>query len=265
MEKYIDVVRKEGKRTSKKKSKKNKLKKLFLKLLLFVIIVIGIIYFLTTVEMFNLKDIVIEGDTHYSKEDFENVLDIKYGENILKQMYHISKSNKTKLAYIEKIKISMVSSSTLRLTVKERQSSYIAFNKENSKYYKLNKEGYILEECDISKKSEDEVIISGISFDEEVKIGEKIDDIYLKKIDGYLNIKREYESTDLKNYGKITKVKFSNSLTTITINDKLNIVLQDDKNLKYNLSLLQGIIQKLPDNSVGIVDMTKPNPVYSAY
>ena len=109
------------------------------------------------------------------------------------------------------------------------------------------------------------MILNGISFDDNVEIGSKIDYVYLRKIDTYLNIKKEYENTGLKNYGKITKVKFGNSLTTLTINDKLNVVLQEDKNLKYNLSLLQGIIQKLPDDSIGTIDMTKPNPVYSAY
>ena len=54
-------------------------------------------------------------------------------------------------------------------------------------------------------------------------------------------------------------------MTTITINDKLSIILQDNKDLKYNFSLLQGIIKELPEGSVGTVDMTKVNPVYSAY
>ena len=66
-------------------------------------------------------------------------------------------------------------------------------------------------------------------------------------------------------YGKVTKVNFANSLTTIVINGKLNIIFQNDNNLAYNMSFLKGILEKLEENPVGTIDMTKTNPTFSSY
>lgn len=252
-------------RTSTKRRRKNKRKKILLGIIFILIIILLICYFLLTFQAFNIKDTIVIGCEKYSKEELVNKLDIHNGENIFKKIYYINKTDYSSLAYIEKLNATIASTNKLKLKIEERKSLYIAFNKENNKYYRLDKDGYILEECNPSTKNENEVLISGISFDHEVKIGTKITDVYIKKIDSYLNIKKEYENTELKNYGNITKVNFDNSLTTITINDKLNVILQDNRDLKYNISLLQGIIKKIPEESVGTIDMTKTNPVYSAY
>lgn len=249
----------------KRKKANNKRKKFLLLTILILVILVGIIYFLTTFQAFNIQDTIIFGTERYSKEELISKLGIQNGNNIFMQMYLSSKIDYSDLSYIDNIKIKMESSNKLKLKITERESLYIAFNKEKNKYYRLDKNGYILEECDISSKTENEVIIFGIAFDDEVVIGSKISDIYLSKIDSYINIKKEYENTTLKDYGNITKVKFDNSLTTITINDKLNVILQDDNNLKYKISLLQGIVEKLTADSIGTIDMTKDNPVYSAY
>lgn len=253
------------KSSNKKRNKKSIKSKIIVFLIFFIVIISCLIYFVLNFEVFNLSDIDIVGTEHYSKDEIIQKLNIEYGKNIFKEMYRISKTDHSSLAYIKNIRMSFENSNVLKINIEERKSEYISFNKENSKYYKLDSNGYILEECDISKKAENEVIILGISYDTEVNIGSKISEVYIRKIDSYLKIKEEYENTKLKDYGKITKVSFNNFLTTITINDKLNIILQDGKDLKYNFSLLQGIIEKIPQDSVGTVDMTTTNPVYSAY
>lgn len=249
----------------KRKKGKNKRKKFLLLTILILVVLVGIIYFLINFQAFDVQDTIITGTERYSKEELTSKLGIQNGNNIFVQMYLSSKVSYSDFAYIDNIKIKMSSNDKIELEITERDSIYIAFNKEDNKYYRLDKNGYILEECDIATKTENEVIMFGISFDTEVVIGSKISDVYLNKINSYLNIKKEYENTTLKDYGNITKVKFDNSLTTITINDKLNVIIQDDNNLKYKISLLRGIIGKLTSDSVGTIDMTKDNPVYSAY
>jgi hypothetical protein len=249
---------------NKKYIKQKKIRGLFV-FFFFAIFILGGVLFLLNFEAFNLKEIKVNGTEHYDTDEFVQKLNIKYEDNIFKQIYYLYKSDYSEFAYIESMKPKFLSNNTILLDIVERESSYIAFNKENNKYYRLDKNGIILEECKPSSQTSDEVIITGISFDNEVVLGTSISDVYLKKINSYLEIKKEYENTELKNYGSITKVNFNNSLTTITINDKLNVTFQNDKNLTYYMSLLIGIIQKLPEDSVGTIDMTKENPVYSAY
>ena len=51
----------------------------------------------------------------------------------------------------------------------------------------------------------------------------------------------------------------------MTLNDKLNVVFSDDKNLKYVIAFLSEIINNVGIDSIGTIDMTKKNPTFSAY
>ena len=64
--------------------------------------------------------------------------------------------------------------------------------------------------------------------------------------------------------GNITKVDFENSLTTITLNDKLNVIFPNDTNLKYKMDFLNSILKKNGDLQ-GVIDMTKNDPVFSIF
>lgn len=252
-------------KNGKKKKKNNKKAKIVFTFISILVIIILLIVFLLKFEAFNLKNVTVSGTDRYDSNTIVTGLNITYGNNIFKEMYKISKKDYSIFPYIEKMNVNLNSASSIELNVKERVSKYIAFDKENNKYYRLDDNGYILEECKVTSKSEDEIILIGVSFDENVILGSKVSDVYLKKIDSYLQIKEKFESSNLKEYGNITKVKFDNAVVTLVIEDKLSIVLQNDSNLDYNLTLLKGILQNIPKDSTGKIDMTKENPVYSTY
>ena len=79
----------------------------------------------------------------------------------------------------------------------------------------------------------------------------------------FLNIKNELKNAIAS--ASVTKVSFENALTIITLNDKLNVVFSDDKNLKYVIAFLSEIINNVGIDSIGTIDMTKKNPTFSAY
>ena len=82
-------------------------------------------------------------------------------------------------------------------------------------------------------------------------------------IEIYNNIKEMIQKYEIQ--GNITKVNFSTSLTTISLDDKLNITFSNDSNLEYKVSFLKGIINKNGNNLEGYIDMSIENPVYSKY
>ena len=100
-------------------------------------------------------------------------------------------------------------------------------------------------------------------FEENVELGKKINEVYIKKLEIYNNIKTLLEKYEIE--ANITKVNFSNSLTTISLDDKLKIVFSNDSNLEYKVSFLKGIIQKNGGVVEGTIDMSIENPVYSKY
>ena len=136
--------------------------------------------------------------------------------------------------------------------------------KENNVYYRLDKNGYILEKCsDVREKSEDEELILGISFSNDAQLGTKIDDAYVQKLNSFFELKKKIDANFKDN--TITKVNFENSLTTVTLDDKLNVKFNLSGDINYSISLLKAIIDKLPEGSAGIIDMTKSDPIFSSY
>ncbi len=247
----------ENKNVKKKRIKSSTI----LKTIFLLGIIIVFIYLLFNLDTFNLKDIKVEGNTKYTDEEIIEKSNLSIGENVFKQLLSIHNKN-IDLSYIAQSNFHYSIPDTIVIEVEERYPMYIALDNNTGKYYKIDNEGYLLEECDLSSK-QDELLIEGLTFDENIKFGEKINDVYLEKLDVYNTIKKEFEKFKIE--GSITKVNFSNSLTIITLDDKLNIVFANDSNLSYKVSFLKGIMQKNENNMEGTIDMSVDNPVYSEY
>ncbi len=244
----------------KPKSKKRKI--VVLLIVILVLLIVGI-SLLLTLPYFNATNFEIEGTGRYSKEELVEKADLKLGENIFIQFFKGVSGNITKLPYIDSASIKIKFPNKLSIKVVERQSCYLAFDKEKNAFYKIDKSGYILEEGTIESKTPTELLVYGFVFDNEVVFGTRLKDIDISKLASYDNIKKEYEKSGIN--GAITKVNFENSLTTITLDDKLNVIFPNDTDIKYKMSFFKSILAKIGDDSVGVIDMTKENPVFSSF
>ena len=121
----------------------------------------------------------------------------------------------------------------------------------------------VVKDVKIEEKTEDEMLVYGITFADEIIFGEKINEIDYSKILTYLNVKKEYDKSGIGM--TITKVSFENSLTTLTLDDKLIVKFPNEIELEYKMNFLKGIIEKLPAESVGVIDMTKDKPIFSSF
>ena len=213
--------------------------------------------------MFNLKDVEIIGTNRYTSDQVVSSSNLKLNENIFVQVLKNGNIDLSKLPYIKSYKYEYKLPDKIVVSVIERTPLYIAYNKDVNKYYLIDGEGYILEESKPEKTSEEQVFVYGIVFSEDFDVGDKINDIDKSKLDMFLNIKNELKNVIAS--ASITKVSFENALTIITLNDKLNVVFSDDKNLKYVIAFLSEIINNVGIDSIGTIDMTKKNPTFSAY
>lgn len=262
----IENVRAERTTTKKKiekESKKNsKIKaSTILKIFVFIGLCIVLVYLMFNLDTLNLSNIKIEGNDKYSDENIIKSLNLEIGQNVFKQLFN-NKDNNVNLAYISELKYSYEFPSTIVVTVKERYPQYMAQDKNTKKYYKIDNEGYLLEECEFLQR-QDEIIIDGFVFEENPEIGQKINDTYINKLEIYKTIKKQLQNSEIP--GNITKVNFSNSLTIITLDDKLNVVFANDSNLAYKVSFLKSIIIKNNGMLEGTIDMSVDNPIYSKY
>lgn len=252
----------ENKRKIKKKKKG---KKAFIIILIFLII--GVLasgcYLLFTSSTFDVSEVELNGTEHYTKEEIMSSLDISLGKNIFIEFFSYNKENINKFPYLSDINLNIKLPNKIQLNVSERTSKYLAYDKEKNKFFKIDGEGYILEEGKIEEKTEDEMLVYGITFADEIIFGEKINEIDYSKILTYLNVKKEYDKSGIGM--TITKVSFENSLTTLTLDDKLIVKFPNEIELEYKMNFLKGIIEKLPAESVGVIDMTKDKPIFSSF
>lgn|GEM_PF-1605571 len=224
-----------------------------------VIVALG--YLMFTLDTFNLEKIEVKGNEKYTSTEITNKIDLKIGENVFKQLL-FSDRFAIGLAYVSKVNYGYSFPNTIIVKVKERYPAYIAKNKSNDKYYKLDNEGYILEECDLSSEKS-ELVVEGFEFGKEPVLGQKIDDLYVKKLEIYNTIKKLLQEHDIQ--GEITNVRFNASLTIITLDGKLKITFANDSNLEYKVSFLKSIINNNGGTVEGSIDMSVENPVYSKY
>ena len=252
----------ENKRKIKKKKKG---KKAFIIILIFLII--GVLasgcYLLFTSSTFDVSEVELNGTERYTKEEIMSSLDISLGKNIFIEFFSYNKENINNFPYLSDINLNIKLPNKIQLNVSERTSKYLAYDKEKNKFFKIDGEGYILEEGKIEEKTEDEMLVYGITFADEIIFGEKINEIDYSKILTYLNVKKEYDKSGIGM--TITKVSFENSLTTLTLDDKLIVKFPNEIELEYKMNFLKGIIEKLPAESVGVIDMTKDKPIFSSF
>lgn len=263
--KYNKNINNSKQKTNKsiKKNKKKKSKKglIHFFVILLLILISYLIYFLCTSSKFAITQINVTGNIKYSVDEIINNSYIKVSKNI----FLMKTSNKEKcienLAFIKSAKVTRKFPNEVNIDVTERTSRYLAYDKDKNVYYKLDDEGVILEESTIDQKTDSELLTYGITFDDEVKLGNKINDSDLSKLVIYKKIEDEIGKSNIKL--PITKLNFENSLTTIVLNDKLSIVFPNDTNLEYNIRFLGNIISKISEDSVGVIDMTKSDPTFS--
>ncbi len=251
-----------GKVTVKERKKKRKVARIIFFFVIFGAMIAGV-YLLLTLKAFNLENVELNETMKYSKEDIVNKAGIEVGKNIFIEYFTSDKKAVTTLPYVESIKLKLKLPNGIKIDVVERTSKYFAYDKDNNKFFSLSDDGYILEEVDINNKKNDEILLTGVTFDDEVMLGKKINDTDLSKIGIYKKIEKEFKKDEIS--GKITKVSFENSLTTITINDKLNIIFPNDTDLEYKMVFLKTILKSIAEDSVGVIDMTKTRPTYSSF
>lgn len=246
---------------NQRKKKKRASKIIFIFLLIGLLISGG--YLLCTLDTFNLKNVNLNETEKYSKEEIVSKAGIEVGKNTFIEFFTCDKNNVSTLPYVESIKLSIKFPNEINVKVVERTGKYYAYDKDKDMFYMLSEDGYILEDANINNKKEDDILLVGITFDNDVMLGKKINDIDLTKLKIFKKIEKEF--TDDKINGKITKLSFENSLTTITINDKLNVIFPNDTDLEYKMVFLKTILESIPEDSVGIIDMTKTKPTYSSF
>lgn len=242
------------KKLEKKKRKLNKKRKyfrIFTRFFIFFSLIFLIIFALKNSNLFNIKNVTIEGNKNISRATIKKVSDLKIGN----KYFLISKRERLKriksLPYIKEAKISQSILGNVKVNVTER-----------TPYYQMYSNGYLLidEEFRIlqnSKKKYDNLVnLTGFNVDN-LKAGNYIlsnaED--QEKRDLLIELKKD----DYSLHGNIREIELMDSIATFTTVDGIKVEFGSYSNSSYKLKMLSLIlddIKKTNKNAV-IIQMEK--------
>lgn len=190
--------------------------------------------------LFNLATIQVVNNEKISSDTIVSLSGLKLGENIYKTNRKQIEKNIKQNAYIESVNINRQLPNKILITVKERKATYM-LEYANSYAY-INNQGYILE---ISEEKLNVPIIIGYTTNqEEIKIGNRINDEDLEKLATVLKI---VESANVNGIGElITKINIQNKqdYALVLEKEKKTVYLGDASDLSNRMLYIKAILEQ---------------------
>ena len=204
-----------------------------------ILIVVIVLYTSLNSGIFNSDNIEIEGNKYVESEYIIKALEVNNNKNIfrynIKDMEEILLNNK----YIDKVEIKRLLPNTLKVSIIEKEIVANLYNEEI--YCYIDKEGNFIDEIDENNK-DNEVITVHIDYNKTDSQDIKFKNEENKKRLLYLLEYIKEEGI----YKKIDNIDMTkpNSINMGTKED-INILLNSDEELKYNISRLAMILADL--------------------
>ena len=232
------LSKKQQKKKKKRREKIKKILKILLKIIIVFIIIAGIIVFLFVSPVFNIEEITVVGAKEIGESVYIAMSEIEIGENIFSINKENIKNTVKKEPYVESIEINSIYPNRIELKIQERSISYIV--EENSKYFYIDKNGYLLE---TSLSAIDMPIIKNCATKfEKLELGDRILHEELTKFNDLIKI-----------IDAVNNNEMNAKLTSIDIADEDNYILEfKDENKKVMLGESKDLSAKMSWISVFI-------------
>ena len=208
-------MQKQPKKLTKKQEKARKKRKIVLKIVkwltLIAIIIGGAIYAMLS-PIFNIGEIVVQGNSKISSETIISLAGLNIDENIFKYRTSNVEEQIKQEAYIDTVDVKRKLPNTVEITVSERKATYkLGYG---NAYAYINNQGYILEVTSV--KGMIPLITGYTTSQEDIKAGNRLCTEDLERLEDVLEIMEAASSVDNK---------LRRSIKRIDISDKNNYVL----------------------------------------
>ncbi len=250
-----------GKSKKKKITTKNKKITKKSKILFCTILVIIAILLILNSPLFNVKNIIVEGNSTNSSEKIVSLSGLQTYTNIFKFNENDVIEKIKENAYIENVKIEKKLPSTVKIIVEERTPKYMLQFADS--YVYINNQGYMLE---ISNEKLNIPILIGFTTDlSNIKAGNRITIDDLKKMDMVIKIYEAAKSNGLADL--VTKIDISNdkNYTIILETEGKKVYLGDCSNLNTRILYLNSILEASKGKSGEVflnMDLNEQNPYF---
>lgn len=204
-----------------------------------ILIVVIVLYTSLNSGIFNSDNIEIEGNKYVESEYIIKALEVNNNKNIfrynIKDMEEILLNNK----YIDKVEIKRLLPNILKVSIIEKEIVANLYNEEI--YCYIDKEGNFIDEIDENNK-DNEVITVHIDYNktdsQEIKFKNEENKKRLLYLLEYIKEEGIYKKIDNIDMTKPNSINMSTK-------EDINILLNSDEELKYNISRLAMILADL--------------------
>lgn len=257
------VKKKQIKKPNIKKSKRNKKAKKIMVVFSLVLIIgfltYSLLYFFTEPK-FNIQTIEIkENNSKYENTSILEKLEEVKGQNKFlitdKKLFDLI----SEFTYIKDVQIQKREGSNIIVNIIPATPKYLVYDSVTAKYMVLDENGILLEITDNYIEEVKLLPVSGIVFQEDIKLRDKISEEELEKFILYEKIEKKFIET--VESVQITSLKFENEKVSVVVDYSLSIILEENE-LDYDISNIPQILQEIKGSS-GILDMTEDSPIYT--
>ena len=200
------IIQNQNRRIQKRKKR---VKRIIKWTSIIVIILIGIVFALTS-PLFNINEIKVENNKILTSEKIISVSGLSKDQNIFRFLKSDIEKRIKEEIYVDDVKITRKLPNTIVIDVKERNRDFsLKFSKGNAY---INNQGYILE---IAKNKEKRTVIQGVQTSEEnIVPGKRLDTEDLKKLEVVIEIMTIAKENEI-----------DSKIQTIDISDKKEYIL----------------------------------------
>ena len=236
---------KQPKKLTKKQELARKKRKVILKIVkwltLIAIVIGGIIYAMLS-PIFNINEIIVQGNNKISSETIISLSELNVDENIFKYRTSDVEEKIKQNAYIDTVHIKRNLPNQVEITVLEREATYkLSYG---NAYAYINNQGYILE---ITSVKGTIPLITGYSTSEEnIKEGNRLCTEDLEKLEDVLEIMEAASSVD-DNLRKVIKeidISDNNNYILDLTSEKKEVYLGDVSNLSTKMLWINEFIER---------------------
>ena len=230
---------KKNKKIDKKKQMKFKIIKWTS---IIIILIIAIILFLLS-SVFNIKEIIVEGNNKVSSEEIISLSKLSKEENMFKILNSIIKKNVKQNAYIDDVKIVKKLNGKVYIKVCEREPKFML--QYDGYYAYINNQGFILEVTDIKL---DLPLITGYKTpQEQIKAGNRLQLEDLGSLETIIKIMQAAKSCELEK--KITYFDIENKDDYILKmeNEGKTVYFGNDLNINEKILWIEKLLEEEKD------------------
>jgi hypothetical protein len=252
-------LREKQKRQAKRRTVKHISKGLFKRLIIMAGVIVAVI--LSMIIFFRVENIVVEGNSYYSREEVLSACGVDPGDNLLTlSRGEISGNIMAPLSYVDRVKVSRQLPNTLILHITEGKPRY-AISDTNGDYYLVTAQGKVMEQLGVGRLK-DFTMVEGFRI-QSPNVGEEIQIACAPseetkargQQDAMEALLSAIEAAELGRWIPMVQISSSYKLS-LWYEDRFSVELGNSERLDYKLEYLKAVVEQEEAYVTGTIDLS---------